>query len=212
LRLTGLLLIWFCGALPALAEDRPAGAFDYYVLALSWSPSWCALEGDARHAAECRAGAGLGVTLHGLWPQAAAGWPSYCRTAERDPTRGETDAMADLMGSGGLAWHEWQKHGRCSGLSAAAYFAAMRRARAALQVPDTLLRITRQVRLSPREIEAAFLAANPGLTAGGIAVTCQAGRLSDILVCLDRGLEPLPCGPSVARDCPSAVLQVDPPR
>ena len=41
-------------------------------------------------------------------------------TAERDPSRRESQQMADIMGSGGLAWHQWQKHGRCSGLSAAA--------------------------------------------------------------------------------------------
>ena len=29
---------------PAAAQDA-AGEFDYYVLALSWSPSWCATEG-----------------------------------------------------------------------------------------------------------------------------------------------------------------------
>lgn len=34
---------------PVLAQDL-AGRFDYYVLALSWSPSWCAAEGDSSDA------------------------------------------------------------------------------------------------------------------------------------------------------------------
>ena len=44
----GLLL----GALsPALthADGEPAGEFDYYVLALSWSPNWCVLQPDLVH-------------------------------------------------------------------------------------------------------------------------------------------------------------------
>ena len=32
----------------ARAENEKAGVFDYYIMALSWSANWCALEGDAR--------------------------------------------------------------------------------------------------------------------------------------------------------------------
>jgi len=42
------LLLW---AVPALAGSDRAGVFDYYVLSLSWSPTWCAQEGAARGAA-----------------------------------------------------------------------------------------------------------------------------------------------------------------
>jgi hypothetical protein len=100
-------------AAPAQAENDRAGVFDYYVLALSWSPSWCALEGDAREAAQCAPGKGLGFTLHGLWPQHERGWPDYCRSDKSDPSRRQSGAMADIMGDGGLAWHQWKKHGRC---------------------------------------------------------------------------------------------------
>ena len=41
----------------ARAEGEAAGDFDYYILALSWSPTWCALEGDGRRAPECAEGA-----------------------------------------------------------------------------------------------------------------------------------------------------------
>ncbi len=111
-----LLLAGFIGPLAgaaARAEGERAGVFDYYVMALSWSPSFCALEGTARGDPQC-AGAGRGFVLHGLWPQFEAGWPSYCPSAARNPSRAETAAMADIMGSGGLAWYQWKKHGRCS--------------------------------------------------------------------------------------------------
>ncbi|MDR0809786.1 MAG: ribonuclease T, partial [Gemmobacter sp.] len=93
--------------LPAQAEGERAGDFDYYLLALSWSPNWCRLVGDAGSAPECRTGAGRTFTLHGLWPQNETGWPSHCHTAERDPSRQESAEMADIMGSSALAWYQW---------------------------------------------------------------------------------------------------------
>ena len=64
----------------AHADGEPAGEFDYYVMALSWSPTWCALEGDRRGSPQCDMDADFGWVLHGLWPQYESGWPSYCRT------------------------------------------------------------------------------------------------------------------------------------
>jgi hypothetical protein len=83
------------------AEGERAGDFDYYVLSLSWTPTWCALEGDDRNSPQCDPGQGFGFTLHGLWPQYEDGWPSFCPTALRPPSRGQTGAMADIMGSSG---------------------------------------------------------------------------------------------------------------
>ena len=41
------LLIWLFMALPVFADGERTGAFDYYVLSLSWSPNWCSYEGNA---------------------------------------------------------------------------------------------------------------------------------------------------------------------
>jgi ribonuclease T2 len=71
----------------AYADDDKSGDFDYYVLALSWTPNWCALEGDSRKSPQCDADQGYGWTLHGLWPQYHRGWPDYCRTSQRPPHR-----------------------------------------------------------------------------------------------------------------------------
>ena len=60
--LTGLLLIAAGGA---RAGDT-AGAFDYYVLSLGWSATWCELTGDRRGDPQCADGKGLTFTLHGL--------------------------------------------------------------------------------------------------------------------------------------------------
>ncbi len=182
---------------PAAAQSP--GDFDYYVLSLSWSPNWCALEGDARDAAQCTRP--LGWSLHGLWPQNERGYPADCATAARNPSRSDTAAMADIMGSGGLAFYQWKKHGRCAGLSAQAYFALARQAYDAVARPDLLRQLDREVRLPASVIEEAFLEANPGLEPDMLTITCKAGRIQEARVCLTTKLEPRVCGANVRRDC-----------
>ena len=123
-RLLALLCLM---ATPAAAQDR-AGDFDYYVMSLSWSANWCALEGDARNSPQCDQSAEFGWILHGLWPQYERGYPANCTTNTRPPSRSDTAAMADIMGTSGLAWHQWRKHGVCSGLSSDEYYALSREA------------------------------------------------------------------------------------
>lgn len=199
-------------ASPALAGGERAGDFDYYILALSWQPNWCRLEGDARRAPECAQDTGLGFTLHGLWPQHKAGWPSYCQSAARDPSRSQSAAMADIMGSPGLAWHQWKKHGRCSGLSAQDYFDTMRRAYGSVRLPDLFMQLDRSIELPASVVEDAFLEANPGLSAGQITITCDNGLIGEARICLTRDLEPRACGADVARDCRLPDALMDPPR
>ena len=136
-----LVVLLMVLAAPALARGEKTGDFDYYVLALSWSPNWCAREGDARGAEQCETD--LGWSLHGLWPQYERGWPSYCPTPERNPSRAMTGAMTDIMGSSGLAWHQWNKHGRCTGLSADDYYALSREAYGRVTRPALLRQLTK---------------------------------------------------------------------
>ena len=203
------LLIW--GA-PLWAEGERAGKFDYYVLSLSWSPTWCALEGDARGADQCDDRHDFGWTLHGLWPQNERGWPSYCRTAERDPSRGQTKAMADIMGSGGLAWHQWKKHGRCSGLSSDAYFEISRRAYASLTRPAVFRKLKNPVKLPAKVVEEAFLESNPRLSPDMITITCKNRRIQEVRLCLNKDLEPRICGEDVVGDCSIKDALFDPIR
>lgn len=195
------ILVWLFGASMALAEGEAAGEFDYYVLALSWSPNWCVLEGDGRSADQCHPRHDHGWILHGLWPQYHRGWPSYCRTGEPPPSRATTGAMADIMGSGGLAWHQWKKHGTCSGLQARAYFTLAREAYDAITRPPVFRKLDRTVQLPAAVVEEAFLKSNPGLMADGITITCRDGHIHEARICLSRSLEPVPCGRDVAKDC-----------
>lgn len=193
-------LIWLILALPAMAQDR-TGAFDYYVLSLSWSPNWCALAGDARGSDQCDARHDHGWILHGLWPQYHRGYPEYCATTERPPSRAMTREMADIMGTAGLAWHQWKKHGVCSGLSPSAYYALSREAYGRVARPPVFRKLDKPVRLPAAVVEEAFLQANPDMEPDGITITCRNGHIQEARICLSRNLTPVPCGQDVVRDC-----------
>ena len=203
-----LLLLACLLAPPARAGD----GFDYYVLALSWSSSWCEATGDAREDPQCDAGRGLTFILHGLWPQYEdGGWPEDCRSRHPDATRAETAAMADLMQSPGLAWHEWKTHGRCSGLSARRYFQTARTAWEKVTIPPLFARVRRPLEVAPEALHAAFVEANPDLPPEGIVLSCGEGRLREVRICFTPTLEPRPCGEDVGV-CPMRRVSLPPLR
>ena len=193
------LLLNYGGTVKA-DEDR-AGAFDYYVLSLSWSPNWCLREGDAKGSEQCDAHHDFGWILHGLWPQYHRGFPDYCQSAKRAPSRAMTKEMADIMGTSGLAWHQWKKHGTCSGLEAADYFALSRRAYEQVNRPAVLRKVNKEIRLPARVIEEAFLEANPDWEPDMVTITCKDNTIQEARICFSRDLSPVPCGQDVVRDC-----------
>ena len=201
MRLFWIAIAAICLGTAAQAEGEKAGDFDYYIMSLSWSANWCATTGDARGDPQCDKGRGLTWTLHGLWPQFESGYPSYCRTAQNDPSRGDTGAMADIMGGSGLAFYEWKKHGRCSGLSAKDYFATSRRAYQAVTIPPIFAQISKDLSVPASVIEDAFVESNPGLARDQITITCDAGMIQEVRICLTESLEPRDCGADVVQDC-----------
>ncbi len=173
-----------------------AGDFDFYVLSLSWSPTYCATD-ERPNQAECALR--LAFTVHGFWPEYESGYPEYCPSNMPRRVRDATvAAISDLMPSVGLINHEWQKHGVCSGLNQDAYFDTMRRAYEKVAVPPALKLPKSDVRTAPRAIEQAFIGLNPRLVESGIAVTCTRGMLDEVRICLTRNLEFRRC-PAVDR-------------
>jgi len=197
LRFLALFLVL---AAPVRAQHT-AGDFDYYVMALSWSPNWCALEGDSRNSPQCEDDADFGWVLHGLWPQYENGWPADCRHSYRNPSRGDTAAQADLFGSSGSAWHQWNKHGSCSGLSPDDFYALAREAYSRITRPGVFRRLSDPVTLPASLIEEAFMRENDGLDPDEITITCRSGRIQEARICLTRELELRTCGSDVIRDC-----------
>ncbi len=199
----------FCLGSAAWADGEKAGDFDYYVMSLGWSSTWCALTGDARHDPQCNRGRGLTWTLHGLWPQYESGYPSNCRTTATDPSRGATAQMADIMGGAGLAFYEWKKHGRCSGLSAQDYYLTLRKSYASVTIPPIFAQISKDLKVPASVIESAFLESNPQLSRDEITVTCKSGMIQEVRICLSKDLAPRRCGDDTIRDCTLQDAELD---
>jgi ribonuclease T2 len=186
---TALLMV---GA--AHAQDRhqnEPGKFDFYVLSLSWTPSFCdaAFERapDRAPPPECGPRA-VPFVVHGLWPQYEKGFPEFCQQPAPRLDRNVVSSMLDLMPAPRLIFNEWDKHGTCSGLGSHAYFETVRKARALLKIPDEYLELSQEIMVAPAEVGDAFVKANPGLTRASIAVSCDAKRLTEVRICLDRNL------------------------
>jgi ribonuclease T2 len=193
---------------PAAAQDQrqnTPGEFDYYVLSLSWSPSFCE-DAEERgrsgrgQQAQC-GGRPFSFVVHGLWPQYEHGFPEYCQRPSPRLDRNIMTSMLDLMPAPGLIYNEWDKHGTCSGLGERAYFETVRKARAAIKIPQDFLQLAEPRTIAPDEIEAAFIKANPGLSDSAIAVTCNRTRLSEVRICLTKDLQFRGCEEIDRRAC-----------
>ncbi|MCA1977606.1 MAG: ribonuclease I [Thiobacillus sp.] len=135
----GLLVVW---ALWPQAGYAASSDFDYYLLALSVAPAFCEDNpGRTRRFAQCRqlneaAFKAMPLTLHGLWPNRLdRRHPAFCAGETRGgfcrlpaislpaDTRVRLGrvmpATADCLDR-----YQWAKHGSCSGLREADYFAA----------------------------------------------------------------------------------------
>ncbi|EJW10606.1 ribonuclease T2 [Rhodovulum sp. PH10] len=213
-----LLLVPVLVGAPAAAQDRrqnTPGAFDFYVLALSWSPSWCA--GAAERPKRKRPDPQCGerpyaFVVHGLWPQYERGFPEYCQVPAPRLDRSLVSSMLDLMPSPRLVFHEWNRHGVCSGLPPRGYFEAVRKARAVVKIPEAFIEPETTLTVAPDEVEAAFVAANPGLERTGIAVGCSRNRLSEVRICLGRDFGFRPCPEVDRRSCRRKQLAMPPVR
>ncbi|WP_315721759.1 MULTISPECIES: ribonuclease T2 [unclassified Bradyrhizobium] len=212
------LLVGALAAAPAGAQDRrqnAPGAFDFYVLSLSWSPSFCA-EAEERGGRGSRSqqcsGRPYSFVVHGLWPQYEAGYPEYCEQPSPRLPRNIMTSMLDLMPAPGLIYNEWDKHGTCSGLSAKAYFEAIRKARAAIKIPEEFLDLAQAKTVAPAAVEEAFIKANPKLTTSAIAVTCNRTRLSEVRICLSKDLEFRSCDEVDRQACRRDEVNMPPVR
>ncbi|WP_199088001.1 ribonuclease T2 [Bosea sp. ASV33] len=192
LLVAALSLFGFIGAGHAQGFGQRGGApgdFDFYVLALSWSPGFCELDGDrGRNREQCGDGAGLRFVVHGLWPQNERGYPSDCGPAGRTPSRIALEQAEGVFPTESLARYEWRKHGTCSGSSPSDYFRDVRRARDKIAIPPPLAKAERDQTWTAIDLERAFTAANPGLRPDMMSVACKRGVLQEVRICLTKDL------------------------
>lgn len=186
------------------SQEGEAGVFDYYVLTLSWSPTFCLANPQNE---QCD-GKGYGFVLHGLWPQYANGkWPQNCQ-----PGSGLSDSDRkkglSLFPTAGLLKHEWTTHGTCSGLGASGYLDAADQALGRVKVPSMFEPSRDPHYLPAAEIAELFRQSNPGMPQDGVAVSCRGPELSDVRVCLTRDLQLTSCGKGVRSNCRSGQIRV----
>src|SRR2546421_3121589 len=210
--LISLALIFFAAGFLAAdfasAQDRrqnAPGEFDFYVLSLSWSPSFCEAASERGNsgrsqAAQC-GGRPFSFVVHGLWPQYERGFPEYCQRPSPRLARNIMTSMLDLMPAPGLIFNEWDKHGTCSGLGERGYFETIRKARAAVKIPEEFLQLSEQRTIAPGDLEAAFIKINPGLSSSAISVTCSGRRLSEVRICLSKDMQFRACEETDRRAC-----------
>jgi ribonuclease T2 len=202
----------------ASAEDprqNAPGQFDFYVLSLSWSPSFCAAaaERGRRRAENVQCGARpYSFVVHGLWPQYVKGFPEYCQLPSPRLDHRIVSAMLDLMPAPRLIFNEWDRHGTCSGQSPRAYFETVRKARAAVKIPLDYADLKKPLSVTPAAVEDAFMKANPGLSQGAIAIGCDYKRLTEVRLCLSKELQFHDCPEIAKRSCKRGQIVMLPTR
>jgi ribonuclease T2 len=210
-----LFLASLSPALSELARENDAGQFDFYVLSLSWSPSFCAAaaeRGNGRGPTPQCGPRPYSFVVHGLWPQYDKGFPEYCEVPAPRLNRGIVSSMLDLMPAPRLIYNEWDKHGTCSGLAARDYFDTVRKAREAIKIPAQFGDLHEPLSVTPAAVQEAFIKANPGLSASSMAVECDKKRLTEVRICLSKELQFRDCSEIVRRSCRRDQLVMPPMR
>lgn len=210
--LTAALLAVLCaiasGAPKKKKASKAPGKFSYYLLTLSWAPDFCAVPSNPQDPAECGKGLKVGFVVHGLWPQGDQDrGPENC--AKSSVPQDIVTTMLKYIPTASLIQHEWSTHGTCSGLSVTDYFAAVRKARDSVKIPADFQAPGQSVKLSPKNIEAKFAAANPSFPAAAFRTSCSGGTLQEARICFSKTLSPQACTAS-AGECTTQSITVLP--
>lgn len=196
---------------PARATNHP---FDHFVLALSWSPSFCASPEAADEPLQCFSGRRFAFVVHGLWPQYRKGRPEYCPTEETWIPDDQIAEMLPIMPSKRLIIHEWKKHGTCSDLSMDDYFDLTKTLFARVRIPARYLSPLAPVRIAPAQIVADFVRTNRGLAPDMISLVCTSDakevRLAELRICFSRAGRFLQCSLDAGDDCKAETLVLPP--
>ncbi|MDX2257345.1 MAG: ribonuclease T2 [Hyphomicrobiaceae bacterium] len=196
-----------------------AGAFDYYVLVLSWSPTYCAglPRGEKDPQCEVASSRPYAFVLHGLWPQYQRGYPERCYVPFKPYVPQATiDRMLDIMPSPKLVIHEYRKHGTCTGLTPDGYYDLSRKLFATIAIPERYVAPAAQQTVSPDDLIDEFIAKNPQLRPDMLVVACggAGNRLREVRICFDKSGVPATCGANEnqRRLCSASRMYVPPVR
>ncbi len=210
-----LLAVFSNGFARAQSRRRRAsspGQFSYYLLVLSYAPDFCDQPQGNKSARECGSGRRVGFVVHGLWPQGEnSRGPERCAPAS-PVSSAIVQVTLHYIPTESLIQHEWVDHGTCSGLTAAGYFADLRKARDSVTLPAAFGQPDRKLQLTPAEVESQLAAANPSFPRSAFRTSCyRDGELEEIRVCLNKDLSPRACGSS-ADECAAPTVTLLPVR
>lgn len=199
-----------------IVKQGEPGKFDFYLLALSWSPSFCEASHERnpnRTDPQCGPRP-YAFVVHGLWPQTERGYPSpsNCQVPAPRLPRTVADSMLDLMPSPRLVFHEWDYHGTCSGLNFTQYFDTVRKARTAVTIPAEYQSIPEPLTVKPADVVAAFIRVNAGLKSDALQVSCDGKRLTGIRICMNKDLSFRDCAEVSRRSCRADTVVMPPVR
>jgi ribonuclease T2 len=200
-----------------IQKQGEPGKFDFYLLALSWSPSFCAASRERGFTRTNDPQCGprpYAFVVHGLWPQTEQGYPSpsNCQVPAPRLPRAIANSMLDLMPSPRLVFHEWDYHGTCTGLSGTQYFDTVRKARGAVTIPEEYRSIAEPLTVKPADVAAAFIRVNAGLKSDALQISCDGKRLTGIRICMNKDLSFHDCAEVSQRSCRAGTVVMPPVR
>ncbi len=186
------------------SRQNEPGKFDFYILALSWSPSFCEASGERPQPKQTEEAQSrqpqlpecgerpYAFVVHGLWPQYEKGFPEFCQVPAPRLNGSIISSMLDLMPAPRLIFRQWDRHGTCSGLPARAYFDTVRKARAVVKIPSQFLELKSELTVAPEEA---------GMARTTVAVACDRKRLREVRICLTQELGFRECPDVERRTC-----------
>ena len=189
-----------------------ANQFDSHVLAVSWQPAFCELQGGDKK--ECltlnqRRFDASHFTLHGLWPnrKSCGRGYGYCGDVKQKPLNfcgypalrlepAVRESLGIVMPSAKagtcLQRHEWWKHGSCSGLTANAYFSLslglLKQINQSTFVSDFMVSNIGQ-RVTRKAFNEAFDQSFGANSYQRVALQCRKGLLTELQIALPKILE-----------------------
>lgn len=206
---------------PHFKTGPKGGTYQSLVLALAWSPTYCASPSGRADREECAGTHKYGFIAHGLWPQFSRGSGAShgCTGEVTGLTDKSVEKVTGIIPSHKLMAHEWEKHGTCFGTDAATYFGKTREAWDKLVIPPMFKSAPKDMAVTADQVRQAFVAANPGLPAQAVTVACRKIRpkaaakdardakteapqyFSEVHVCMDNALNFQACGSAVKDRC-----------
>lgn len=169
--------------------------FKHYVLALSWSSTYCLLNASSMGAPQCKPDK-YNFIVHGLWPQ-----PSNKEKINQDLVFCDTskevsgqiiEKTFSIMPSTRLIQHSWRKHGSCSGLSPQEYFSQIKSLYKEFNIKSLEFNPDDVVQINLKKLYK-DIARQTNIDPDHFSITCQGRLLKEVRICMDRSFKPTSC-------------------